>query len=557
MRQNTEKNQPLVNRMKHFFFKLRENEDGGMMPLIAFMSITIVALMGLAIDGARAFYVKDILQRSVDAAGLAAGHAIDPDDSMNDAQEFFDANFEAAGGVATDGQMVIEFDPNNPNQVINISGVATLNTTFMQLFGFDDLTVDASAAITRETRGMELVLVMDNTGSMGFPIDNANPSAGTRIEALKPAATQLINIIYGDDGEDEVPNLFVGVVPFVATVNVGSDQANFLTTSGQQRIAQSDIADTVGWRGCVMARTGGFDQDDTPPNILPITPYVIEDTDPAYISGSTRSFENTDFRNNRNNWKGIRYFRPSFDAPLQTLSTSINEVDDPNILPRDPGIRSFDRFGRLRVDRFGQPIRTRQYLEQVSRGPNRGCSPLPITPLSTSRQKIIDQIDAMEPFSFGGTTTNFGLTWGWRVVSPNWRGLWNGGANPSELPLDYDEPFMDKVIVLLTDGENSISFDETSFGIDTDLANAPDTIAATAVDELDRRLAQTCNNIKTTSPTIIYTIALSEDVSAETRNLLQNCASNVNFFFFATNEESLNDAFDTIGQQLSNLRLSR
>ncbi|MBT6404824.1 MAG: Flp pilus assembly protein TadG, partial [Rhodospirillaceae bacterium] len=48
---------------------------------------------------------------------------------------------------------------------------------------------------------------------------------------------------------------------------------------------------------------------------------------------------------------------------------------------------------------------------------------------------------------------NLGLAWGWRVLSPAWQGLW-GGATPSELPLDYDTPLMDKVAIMLTDGVN-------------------------------------------------------------------------------------------------------
>ena len=48
---------------------------------------------------------------------------------------------------------------------------------------------------------------------------------------------------------------------------------------------------------------------------------------------------------------------------------------------------------------------------------------------------------------------NLGLAWGWRVLSPNWRGRWDGDL-PDELPLDYETPNMEKVIILLTDGNN-------------------------------------------------------------------------------------------------------
>jgi hypothetical protein len=86
------------------------------------------------------------------------------------------------------------------------------------------------------------------------------------------------------------------------------------------------------------------------------------------------------------------------------------------------------------------------------RGPNLGCGPV-ITPLTKSRATLEAGIANMGPWHRGGTTGNLGLSWGWRTISPNWRGLW-GGETPNDMPLDYGTPFMDKVVVILTDGQN-------------------------------------------------------------------------------------------------------
>ena len=51
----------------------------------------------------------------------------------------------------------------------------------------------------------------------------------------------------------------------------------------------------------------------------------------------------------------------------------------------------------------------------------------------------------MGPVHRGGTTGNLGLTWGWRTLSPRWRGAW-GGETPNTLPLDYKTPLMEKVV---------------------------------------------------------------------------------------------------------------
>ncbi len=47
------------------------------------------------------------------------------------------------------------------------------------------------------------------------------------------------------------------------------------------------------------------------------------------------------------------------------------------------------------------------------------------------------------------------MVWGWRVLSPRWRGLW-GGNTPNTRPLDYDASDTDKVVVMLTDGNNEV-----------------------------------------------------------------------------------------------------
>ena len=80
--------------------------------------------------------------------------------------------------------------------------------------------------------------------------------------------------------------------------------------------------------------------------------------------------------------------------------------------------------------------------QPARKGPNLGCG-TPITPLTESRGTVEAGINAMRPWRRGGTTGNLGLVWGWRTISPTWRGLWGD----ADLPLDYGTDFMDKVVV--------------------------------------------------------------------------------------------------------------
>ena len=86
----------------------------------------------------------------------------------------------------------------------------------MRVFGHKEMTVAARTVIERETTGMELALVLDNTGSMW----------GANYTAMYNAAVDLVDIIYGD--ESEIDNLWVSVVPYTATVNVGTGHGDWL-----------------------------------------------------------------------------------------------------------------------------------------------------------------------------------------------------------------------------------------------------------------------------------------------------------------------------------------
>src|SRR3546814_14292664 len=93
---------------------------------------------------------------------------------------------------------------------ITVSGEANVGTSFMRVIVIDEIDVASAIEVTQETEGLELVLVLDVTGSM----------EGSKIAALRQASRDLIEILFGDDSEKEF--LKVGIVPYSAAVNVGA-----------------------------------------------------------------------------------------------------------------------------------------------------------------------------------------------------------------------------------------------------------------------------------------------------------------------------------------------
>lgn len=454
---------------------------GGTLPLAAGMMLSLVGFCGVALDGARLIYAKDVLQRSLDSGGLAAGHALEIANMEADGEDFFEANVAAGGGILRNTSLTMV--TSQDDRVLTLTATAEVEATFMSVFGFDAITVSATTEVTRETRGMELALVMDNTGSM---------RSGGKIDAMKTAATSLVNAIYGE--EEVNPNLWVALVPYTATVNIGAGRESWLDSASQDRIDDGDFGPTS-WKGCVEARAGSGDRSDTVPSDDPFTLYFYEDaSDNDWIDGG------------------------SYD------------IDETNNAQND------------------------------GTGPNLGCGPA-ITPLTAAKTPVVDAIDEMLPWHRGGTTSNLGLVWGWRVLSPDWQGLW-GGATPGELPLGYDEPFMDKVIVVLTDGQNQF-YDHNGGGPEGSDYTAYDRLNVfgyatldDAREEIDSRFAELCTTIKTTGIKI-FAITFGSTPNTDTQSLYRTCASNPGFYFHAPTNDELQDVFDTIGRQLSNLRLSQ
>ncbi len=455
--------------------------------LFAFSMVPVLGLVGLAADGARAYMVKSRLSQAVDSAALAGGKAISESYRDEEITKYFDGNYPQ--GYLDSTLQPLQIVANESEGTVEVIATAEVPTTFLQVLKIDSITVGARALVNQETRGMELVLVMDNTGSM---------RSGGKIDAMKQAATSLINILYGQD--ETMENFWVGLVPYAATVNIGSQRTGWL-----QNYDPADFQPTT-WKGCVEARAEPFDSDDSLPAAQSWDPHLWASTFGVY--------------------------------PGETGDNDWGPIDESNGAQND------------------------------GTGPNLGCGPA-ITSLIDTKTTILAKIDEMLPWHRGGTMANLGLAWGWRVMSPAWRGLW-GGSTPATLPLDYDTPKIDKVVVLLTDGANqwydwpgglpgspdSSTFpdaDYTAYGRLSE-GRLGTTNKSAAKTEINSRMAGLCTSMKAQNITI-YTVVFQVNDSA-TQDLYRNCASTQDKYFQSPTNEDLQVVFQKIATELSYLRLA-
>lgn len=158
------------------------------------------------------------------------------------------------------------------------------------------------------------------------------------------------------------------------------------------------------------------------------------------------------------------------------------------------------------------------------------------------------------------------MSWGWRTISPKWRGLW-GGSTPGHLPLDYRSPNIQKVVVLLTDGDNRFhdnndldtsASDFTGYGRIETLIGSSSGSAAQRQEAgktiLDTRMLETCTAMKAQNVTI-HTIIFGTAPSATTKLLFERCATSPAMYHYAPTNEDIAKVFRKIGGQLANLMI--
>jgi Flp pilus assembly protein TadG len=481
---------------------------------LAVSLVPMVGAIGLAVDSSLGYLLKTRMGKSLDAAGLAAGRMALDENAEATAEAFFLANFgNSDGTIKVDD---FDFDLDENNRLVTLSATATAPTYFMRVFGHSQMTVSARTVVERETTGMELALVMDNTGSMW----------GSAYTAMETAALDLVEILYGD--ESEIENLWVSLVPYTATVNIGTDHSAWLVAGDPARTNSGGFA-TQAWKGCVQARTTPLDTDDTPPSGGAFTSYLYPSVPKVYRADSD------DVDRDRNKTEKMWFDDDNLWPPLKT-----------SIADENRGVEA-DR--------------------NTARGPNLGCG-APITPLTASRATIEAAIDAMGPTHRGGTTGNLGLSWGWRTISPEWRGLW-GGETPATHPLDYGTAFMEKVVVILTDGNNQFhdqdgrtgtpASDWTAYGR---IESVPGVNSSSGASDkraqgrevLDERMAGTCAAMKAEGIRI-YSIIFGASPDATAQSLFRGCATTPAMYYYAPDNAKLAAAFKAIGGQLANLRI--
>jgi Flp pilus assembly protein TadG len=582
------------------FMRFLKNIRGNVAPIFAIASIPLITATGAAVDYSSAYRQRTVVQDALDAAALAGGKKIgvvSNDLAKAEAQNFFASNIS---NLVTPAPTVT---PDISGSTITLSTTLEVPTKFLGLLGIDDLTFSLKSQVTQGIGTVEVVLVLDTSGSM----------YGSKLTSLKTAANNLVTTLFNLASTSTKPDpVKVAVVPFSGAVNVGASHKNdgWIDTGGigtyhadsmktygaasttNNFTLFSGLKDSsnnaISWGGCVEQRPMPYDaQDNVPTTTTPATMFVpmfaVDEPDNWTCTTSNCSYNGSGsarrFNGSPSGGQSYNNYLP--DAGTSTTCGSTNSANTAywtcangtaNCNGSNNGKSETVAFAGSNIStslmcKYGTSatkatvtnITFGSGATAVPGGPNFLCNSTAITPLTTTKATVTTAINNL--VALGATSIDAGLAWGWRVLSP---------TTPFTEGRAYDADGNKKIIILMTDGENTYypnsKVIKSWYGdwgyIFKNHIGSTSTTASVLTGLMNDRTKLACANAKAApNNVVIYTVGF--DINAGTvsnpsaaLDLLQTCASDLSKYFNASDSAALSAAFTAIGNSITELRIA-
>jgi Flp pilus assembly protein TadG len=371
----------------------RRDESGALLVFGLMLVITMLIIGGFAVNMMRYERVRVDLSQTLDRAALAAAslsQTLDPEEVVKDYMKKSDMLplLKEVKVTSTANGRIVEAN-------------ARVDVPFFmaKMIGVDDLPAYAGSKARQDITDLEIIMVLDISGSMSEP----DGTGSTKIVALRKAAKEFVAQMITTDSMEHVS---IGIVPYNANVNLGPDL-----------IAKYTVVDAT-----VRALSGGH---AFPSSFVP---------NPGMPHGRT-NIHCVDLPDSLFNSRAISRVQP-------LVRTAYN---DPNNITRDGNVATSSSgnvaSGSWRCGRSSYSGSDKTFVS-----------------LPTNDKAKLDSVINGLPAD-GNTSITLGMRWGLALLDPSARGMYNefvgGGKIPAVFagrPYDYSKQDALKVIVLMTDG---------------------------------------------------------------------------------------------------------
>lgn len=493
---------PKVLGLQHF----AQCERGSIAIIVTLMSSVLFAFGGVAADLLRAQSIRTELQVQADASVLAAAAnmALDADSRKTHVKQQFEIR----------NQLIPEHlsvSATGNDEVVSLTVTGNMPTTLLRVLGITEMGIDIrSSAAVAQPRSGEIALVLDYSGSM---------QSQSKYQTMSSAASDLVTKLMGPDvAQAARDRVKIGLVPFSEYVYAD------VRTEHIRGVHSNHFGRTV--RACLDGRRYPYAVKDTTPNSgIDNSRWAAPGMPQEYYEAGTLSSDiNGSISYGNCNAQGMK--------EITTTSTQrvCSDWDDGECEGwRDETVTTTEYVPSDECDRNHSPDEMADQDAEAVTSDFASNTPqcaayrdrnLLVRPLTSDYQQLLDQLSIMRPLKL--TDISFGLQMGWHVLSPN---------QPFVQGVDYDDEEVEKTIVLLTDGAQTVG----GFGPSNNFS----------VSQANDNTRESCDRIKAKGVRII-TVAFDLDDQAA-KAMLQACATDPsNDFFDATNADGLVDAFAEI-----------
>lgn len=206
--------------------RLGADRAGNVLGIVAASIPALLVLVGGGVDMSRAYLTQASLQAACDAGVLAGRRAQAKSGSWGDpertkAARMFDYNFLNSGTNST-GTTFSPVDAGNG--VISATASTTMPTSIMKIFGKNTFVLNATCSAEFQISNVDVMFVLDTTGSMADCPDNTHCYSGTgsKIVGLRDAIRQFYYTMAAAVPAGGTARLRFGFVPYAGTVNMGT-----------------------------------------------------------------------------------------------------------------------------------------------------------------------------------------------------------------------------------------------------------------------------------------------------------------------------------------------